>query len=269
MCIMNDICRHRTVQAWGLHAKTVRVLPSRHERICDMNVATVSELIESIQCLGFNENSPRPIFRGVSRISYPLKPAIGRMTGYSPVKEKSLFRQFKERAILHTGALSWYPTDDWDWLPLAQHYGLATRLLDWTKNPLAAAFFAVENNHDDEEDAVVYGFKPNRLISKEICREQNISPFNLPSDIPLVVLVPAHFSPRIAVQESLFILFNDPYSNLSSQDMVQFVIKHDVRKALRMELYRIGVHRASLFPDMDNLCKHLNDYWSILGGKNA
>lgn len=233
-----------------------------------MNVATVGELIESIKCLGISENSPRPIFRGVGRISYPLKPAIGRMAGYSPAREKSLFRQFKERAILHADALSWYPNDDWDWLPLAQHYGLATRLLDWTKSPLAAAFFAVENDQD-QEDSVVYGFKPNRLISKEVCRERSISPFNLPSDMPWVILIPAHFSPRIAVQESLFVLHSDPCSILNSEDMVQFVIKKEARKGLRMELYRIGVHRASLFPDMDNLCRHLNDFWSVLVGKNA
>jgi type I restriction enzyme M protein len=50
-----------------------------------------------------------------------------------------MLEKFKREAIPY---LTIKPNDDWDWLALAQHHGLPTRLLDWTQNPLVAVGIA-------------------------------------------------------------------------------------------------------------------------------
>ena len=90
---------------------------------------------------GFRRNV---IYRGVRDATYPLVTSLGRMIhlkkGERRDVEQWMFDEFKRKS---RPRIRQPPTTDWDWLALAQHYGLPTRLLDWTENPLIAAYFAV------------------------------------------------------------------------------------------------------------------------------
>src|ERR1700722_4762133 len=76
------------------------------------------------------------LFRGVSRTDWELLPSIGRpryCVDYNKYDEEETFNLFKARA---RRCLSVEPQNDWEWLALAQHHSLPTRLLDWSSSPL-------------------------------------------------------------------------------------------------------------------------------------
>src|SRR5512142_2404123 len=107
------------------------------------------------------------IYRGMKSVDYPLIPKIGRIVppqsvGSRERNEQEILRLFKERAFQY---LDFTPTSDWDWLALGQQYGLPTRLLDWTDNPLVACFFVIDE--EIETDSVIYAYRNDSYISTE------------------------------------------------------------------------------------------------------
>jgi hypothetical protein len=212
--------------------------------------SSVRDLMESASGRYFAEPRGRWIFRGHSKASYELIPSVGRGKHTAKSRERyerSLFEIFCREAKAY---VSTAPTNDWEWLSLAQHHGLPTRMLDWTYNPLVALFFAVEANEDS--DGKLYALRAATLASQ---RAVPSSPFEIERPVKLF---PNIITPRIRAQEGVFIVCEKLESPLdqvlpTTWTIEQQLIPSAKKGELRYELFRLGVHASSLFPDLDGL----------------
>ena len=108
-------------------------------------IASWRELDDAVSQLG-GENVHAPwVFRGLARSSYSNVSSLARLGEGFPSLERHLIRNFRKYAHRERPG----PTV-WDWLSLAQHHGLPTRLLDWTFSPFVATHFATATSPQHE-----------------------------------------------------------------------------------------------------------------------
>jgi len=197
-----------------------------------------------------SKSSVSTVFRGVKNAEYELIPKIGRYKQFRSnedinIQEKYMLSLFKQYSIPH---LDYRPLNDWEWLAIAQHFGLATRLLDWTRNILVAAYFAVRSEFDG--DSSIYCFQHNRKL--------NVDKYPNPFEYSTVnKFVPNHITNRIIAQAGLFTIHPKPQDSFESDKVEKLIIKNNYRKKLKNILYKYNIHEFSMFPNLDGLSKHI------------
>lgn len=217
-------------------------------------ISSISDFMTIAAPRFFSESRGRWVFRGHANAEYRLVPSVGRDSHTSKTRKKyesSLFEVFCREARVH---MSSTPSDDWEWLSIAQHHGLPTRLLDWTHNPLVALYFSVETH--TEKDGTLYALHSVTKAAESIRKG---SPFSITRPAKLY---PNIVTPRIRAQEGLFIVCADLEQSLDAplrEDWAiePFRIPSSAKQTIRYELYRLGIHAASLFPDIDGLSSRI------------
>lgn len=197
------------------------------------------------------------IFRGVSRSTFDLQPSIARVPAPTPearfAYEEQILEDFQERAFPH---LRHEPKNSLEWLTLAQHYGIPTRLLDWTSNPLVALFFAVEK--DDDFDGAVYKIVQSRWISGaedafEITEEFGIRP--------------KHTDVRYINQAGIFTIHPTHSVRFSTEHIAKYIIPSDKKADLRWQLGKYGIRPSFIYPGLDGVARDIiEENRSLLNG---
>jgi len=213
---------------------------------------SITEFINLASNKYFTEPRGRWVFRGHSNAKFELIPSVGRAKHTAKSRERyeqSLFDIFKREAKAYSDVL---PTNNWEWLSLAQHHGLPTRMLDWSYNPLVALYFAVEA--DDDSNGKLFAL---RAVRRKYVLPR--SPFQIEKPVKLF---PNLVTPRIRAQEGVFVVCHNVESPLDQAlppgwTVEDHLVTASRKHELRYELFRLGIHASSLFPDLDGLSARL------------
>lgn len=205
------------------------------------------------------------LFRG-QPIDKPLLPKIARYNlADGESVEREMLADFQRRS-LHL--MEFHPGNEWDWLALAQHHGMATRLLDWSENPLIALWFSMSPGAEiNASYSVVWGFHvPNKDI-------MNASEMDDPfKEGGTKVFKPNHIVKRISAQFAWFTIHKHneqkkfiPFEKNPeySKRLFKIKIQSSCFSECKKRLHTFGINSAMMYPDIDGLAKHVE--WLFLG----
>lgn len=190
-------------------------------------------------------------YRGQASEDFKLIPSIGRncIEGKEEVLlqyERAIFEDFKRKYSMFTDVR---PKNDMEFLFLAQHYGLPTRLLDWTYNPLIALYFACCSHND--KNGVVFQSYPfsHKVYSPDYDDILNFDSYTY--------LIPNITDVRYKNQNGLFVLYPEPWNDNFSHISIRFIIPSGVKKNIIEKLHKIGINQSFIMPSLDSLCRDI------------
>ncbi len=193
------------------------------------------------------------IYRGQASCKFDLISSIGRIKDYSVEVEKKLFVEFRKRYIQFTSNII---NTDLGLLIMAQHYGLPTRLLDWTFNPLVALYFACEK--EDDIDGKVYSIPLNTSYDLEELGDLTLSIDKILMTEKCKYIVPNYTEARYSNQKSLFLLCASPHRKFTFADTkTVYLIKHQAKQSILKQLSVLGIDKTFIFPRLDNVSKDI------------
>lgn len=236
-----------------------------------IEITSVASLIEASRFAFQGFGKTVHWFRGQGTAAWGLVPAVHR--DYDQAGEHNLAAHFRLSAAtrhLKTPDLSDLPA----WMSLMQHFGLPTRLLDWTASPLVALFFALDSvSHT--ETAVVWALVPSRLNAVSAFKAEETFVLSGAEARPLLLaglergpvvedvlaVVGQDIDLRMTLQQGAFTLHGtnaalNEHPNASGF-LAKFTIPQSARERISEELWFLGVRRSSLFPDLANLALEL------------
>jgi len=223
-------------------------------------ITDVGQLIDEVESIAGDDLL---LFRG-QNCNKPLLPKIARKNPANDTTkiEQNMLHELKRRTARHPLVLG---KDDWDALVVAQHFGMSTRLLDWTTNPLIALWFAVIDENP-KKGGYVYMFPVTDDLILD--RERELDPF---STGKTRVFKPSINNERLSAQSGWFtahkyskqsMRFVDLHKNKElKRKVLMKSVRCENKTRLRKALDRVGINQESMFLGLEGTCRYVD--WSF------
>lgn len=225
-------------------------------------------------------------FRGMHRAEWSLSTSLMRLGADNALLEKHLLRNFRKYAhnLEENTANS-----VWNWMTIAQHHGLPTRLLDWTYSPMVALHFATSDVDTFSVDGAVWKVNyhecasqiPHRLraaleeegghvftadiLSRAVA---SIDELDRLADDFCIFLEPPSIDARIVNQFALFSIASNPRRALDALldrvgvDTVKIIVPAGLKWEIRDRLDQSNITERVLFPGLDGLSSWLKRHYT-------
>lgn len=244
-----------------------------------IEVTSLMQLMEEVENSLDTLNGPR-WFRGCGNYpTYELEPTLFR---HKDVKSRNLdplaLEQRVKSRFLQTSPpfLKTTPQTDFEWLFLQQHYGVPTRLLDWTENPFIALYFALSSSRSGV-DACVWMLNPiiwnqkalnNPTLDRipDTTMQQALNFLKNPGDDfspnDPIAIYGSHTNPRITAQRGNFVMFCKSLEAMEKRAyaddcLVCLKIPDNLKSKIYEKLLLIGYTHSVIYPDLSGLGSEL------------
>lgn len=228
------------------------------------------------------------VYHGSRIAGRPLLTSLDRLGGSDPPHTKAhleghILRNFVRYSRPYLTAV---PTNEWELLVIAQHYGAPTRLLDWSYSPLVAAHFATRNpaapgsrviwRLDWHRLHASFELPPLAMLIEDLQGVfgggEPFTPWRLfEGSVPTFacMIEPPSLDARVSAQGAVFTLCSDPRRSFDhfleelglEEVLTRFVVPPEAVSALRDQLDITGVDDRRLFPGLDGVAAALRHYY--------
>lgn len=247
-----------------------------------IDINNIDQLLNIIKVM-IDQNGPNLWYRGIADREMPLIPSIQRYEHRKKV-ERYITNDFYIRAkqvLEKSPEKKNYAA----WMSLMQHFGLPTRLLDWSKSPLIAAFFATEKYLDyPQKDACIWVLDPGSLNQKEgfgnciypvdaLTVQDMLEPAfkesgnNLEVSDKIIACYSTDNNLRMYSQQSCFTIHNSEKRLVDICDrrmLCKLRIPSERREYFLNSIQVFGITEGFIYPDLDHISNDLKKVFGLL-----
>lgn len=235
-----------------------------------MDVADFPEFQRDLLRIVQADNTGRFIFRGQRREEWKLEPSLKRGLDVSLASQDVVDRHRKSFLEALKGRRGTHPPDinhDQLWA-LGRHFGLQTPLLDWTRSPYVALFFAFAGANPNAYTGrrVVFALNTVRIAEKTTELQDQGATID---DLIELVDASSHENSRLLSQSGLFTR-TMPHIDIQSwisehfpknyehSTLIRYRFPDDLRKLVLQHLNWMNINYLTLFPDISGAAMHAN-----------